>query len=128
MAAQATDDMRFRLVGGYAVVQGPDKTGLVIPPLLAPPFVQELFTAAQSGGTFWYPSPNGAKNGGGQLCRFIARYDVGAVVFWDQGVDPKLVKSFLLDTLGAPTKTGGSGTDSSMVWLTKPYAHPGTCS
>lgn len=126
MSWQATDEMRFRIVGGYAVVQGPDRTGLVNPPLLTPPFVQEFFTEAQGGAAFWYPIPHVDAHSKSDLCRFIARYDVGAVVFWDQGVDPHLVKSYLLATLGAPTKT--SGHDSTMVWLTKPYAHPGTCS
>ena len=123
---QAADGMRFRIVGGYATVQGPIHAGEVIPPLLTPPFVQEFFLKAQYGGGTWYPLPRVGPDSGSELCRFVARYDVGAVVFWDKGVHPTRVEDFLLAALGAPTKT--SDNRSLMVWLTKPGADPGTCS
>jgi hypothetical protein len=121
---QATEGMRFRIVGGYATVQGPNHTGVLTPPLLTPPLIQEYFTESQNGENFLYPNPRIGADSGPDLCRFVARYDVGAVVFWDRGVHPKRVENFLLATLGTPTKT--SHDRSLMVWLTKPA--PGTCS
>lgn len=123
---QAAEGLRFRIVGGYATVQGPDHAGDINPPLLRPPSIQEFFTAAQNGESYLYPGPHVGKASGQDLCRFIARYDVGAVVFWDKGVHPKRVEDFLLATLGAPTKT--STDQSLLIWLTKPYPEPGTCS
>jgi len=54
---QATDGMRFRIVGGYDVVQGPPDAGTQIQPLLEPPFVQGFFVAAQNGTSTPYPAP-----------------------------------------------------------------------
>ena len=57
MVWQAADGMRFRLMGGYATVQGGGNAGIQNPPLLAPPFVQEYFLAAQDGASSYYPAP-----------------------------------------------------------------------
>ena len=48
MSWQVADGMRFKLFGGYAVVQGRPDSGTVRPPLLNPPLVQEYFMQAQT--------------------------------------------------------------------------------
>ncbi len=123
---QATDGMRFRILGGYDVVQGPSNAGTIIPPLLAPPFIQEFFVAAQNGASADYPAPGVVVNAGKALCDYLSNNDVGAVVFWDTGVDPTEVKNLLLTTLGTPTRA--SAHQALLVWLTGSGSGSGKCS
>jgi hypothetical protein len=112
---QATDGMRFRIVGGYAIFQGPYHAGIATPPLLAPPYIQEFFVTAQNGASYTYPVPGVGVDAGHALCDFLSYNDVGAVVFWNAGVDPAEVKNLLFATLGSPTRTT---TDQDLlVWL-----------
>jgi hypothetical protein len=123
---QATDGMRFRIVGGYAVFQGPNNAGEIDPPLLEPPFVQEFFVAAQNGASTPYPAPGAGVDAGQALCDFLSNNGVGAVVFWNAGVDPNKVKDLLLATLGSPTRT--SANQALLVWLTGSGSGSGECS
>lgn len=123
---QAADGMRFRIVGGYGDFHGPQNTGTGVPPLLVPAFLQEYFVAAQNGVSSQYPAPNTDVNAGKALCQFVARYDVGAVVFWDVGADPTKIKNLLVNTLGPPTQT--SSDQQLNVWLTGSGSGTGTCS
>jgi hypothetical protein len=113
---QATDGMRFRITGGYDVFQGPSNAGTSIPPLLAPPFIQESFVAAQNGASAAYPAPGVGVDTRQALCDFLSNNSVGAVVFWNAGADPTEIKSLLLNTLGPPTRT--SANQALLVWLT----------
>jgi hypothetical protein len=112
---QATDGMRFRITGGYDVVQGPSNAGTVIPPLLVPAFIQESFEVAQSGSSSDYPEPASGVDAGQALCEFLSNNDIGAVVFWNAGSNPAEVKNLLLTTLGSPTRT--STDQELLLWL-----------
>ena len=118
MVWQAADGMRFRLMGGYATVQGGGNAGIQNPPLLAPPFVQEYFLAAQDGASSYYPAPPSTGVGVDArqaLCSFLSSYAVGAVVFWDAGADPKEILQLFRSALGTPQATHGR---TVLVWLT----------
>ena len=52
------------------------------------------------------------------LCRFLATYDVGAVIFWNHGVNPAPVKALFLADLGTPTRR--THDKQLLVWLTPP--------
>ncbi len=123
---QAADGMRFRITGGYVVVQGPSNAGTPTTPLLAPPFIQESFVAAQNGASAVYPAPGVGVDAGKALCAFLSNNGVGAVVFWNTGVDPAEVKNLLLATLGPPTRT--SADQALLVWLTGSQSGSGNCS
>jgi hypothetical protein len=119
MSWQAADRMRFRLIGGYATVQGTANSGQQYPPLLAPAFVQEYLTAAQ-GTMSWIPfysAPSATINPEKALCHFISKYQVGAVIFWRGGAYPARVKRLFLNDLGAPTRSSHDG--KLLVWLTR---------
>ena len=118
MEWQAIDGMRFRITGGSAIFQyqGIPPSGTEIPPLLAPPFIQEFFVAAQNGGSTAYPAPVVGEDAGQALCDFLTDNDIGAVVFWNAGADPTEIKNLLLNTLGSPSQT--SADQELLVWLT----------
>jgi hypothetical protein len=123
---QATDGMRFRIVGGYAVYQGPHHAGEIDPPLLDPSFVQGFFVTAQNGVSTPYPVPGVGVDAGQALCDFLSYNGVGAVVFWNAGVDPAEVKNLLVATLGSPTRT--SANQTLLVWVTGSGSGSGECS
>jgi hypothetical protein len=122
---QATDGMRFRIVGGYDEIQGPPNVGTQIPPLLDPSFVQGFFVDAQNGASTPYPAPGVGVDAGQALCDFLSNYDIGAVVFWGAGVNPAEVKDLLVTTLGPPTRT--SADQELLVWLTGSGSGSGEC-
>jgi hypothetical protein len=120
MSWQAADGMRFRLIGGYASVQGGGHYGSGNAPLLSQPYVQEYLTEAQYGSSSLspYPAPNPSINPQAALCQFLAAFHVGAVVFWNVGAEPTGVRHTLVRTLGPPTRTTLDG--SVLVWLVSP--------
>jgi hypothetical protein len=117
MSWQATDSMRFRIIGGYATVQETPRHGDSYPALLALPYMQEYLTNAQSGQQEYYPKPDPRTDPRRALCRFIQHYRVGAVVFWNAGEQPEKVSGLFHDTLGPPARTSHDGTLA--VWLTR---------
>jgi hypothetical protein len=119
MSWQAADDMRFRLFGGYVLVQGPHNYGIPNQPLLNHPFVQEYLANAQFGAAILYPEPNPKVSAPHALCRFVSRYNVGAVVFWDKGAQPQEVKRLFIKDFGPPQRSTRSG--KILVWLTSAH-------
>ena len=127
MSWQAQDEMRFRIIGGYATVQAGYDGSLVGPkhpnfgtgsqPLLVQPFVQEYLTANQH----TYASPAADVDPHRALCRFIATYHVNAVIFWNHGSRSHLIKRLFLSDFGVPSRV--THNKQLMVWLTT----PGSC-
>jgi hypothetical protein len=130
MSWQADDEMRFRIIGGYATLQagrtglpvGPDfpKFGMEYEPLLGQPFIQEYLVAHQYNrleNLFYAVAPANV-NPRPALCRFLATYHVGAVIFWNHGVNPAPVKALFLADLGTPTRR--THDKQLLVWLTPP--------
>jgi len=116
MSWQAADAMKFRLIGGYMLVQGTANYGLPFQPLLEHPFVQEYLSNAQAGRPSNYPGPNKQTSALRALCRFVSDYKVGAVVFWDVGAHPAMVKALFLADFGTPVDSTQHA--SILVWLT----------
>jgi hypothetical protein len=116
MSWQAADGMRFRLFGGYILVQGKHNYGVPDQPLLRHPFVQEYLAYAQYGSTALYPAPSPTTSASRALCRFVSRYDVGAIVFWNKGAHPREVKRLFMNDFGTPDASNPNG--NILVWLT----------
>ena len=127
MSWQAQDEMRFRIIGGYATVQtGSDGLpvaahyphyGQANQPLLAQPFIQEYLTAHQyARRDLYYATPNSNVDPRPALCRFITTYHVNAVIFWYHGGRPRDVKRLFLSDLGAPSRM--THNKQLLVWLT----------
>jgi hypothetical protein len=58
MSWQAQDEMRFRIIGGYATIQATQSYGLEYEPLLAPDIVQKYLTTKAYGAfDIFYPPP-----------------------------------------------------------------------
>jgi hypothetical protein len=119
MSWQAQDEMRFRLIGGYATVLNPDSPdyGVFNQPPLARPFVQEYLTAGEQ----IYANPPAHVDPHRALCRFITTYHVTAVIFWNSGSRADTIKRLFVSDLGAPSRM--SHNKQLMVWLTT----PGSC-
>jgi hypothetical protein len=127
MSWQAQDEMRFRIIGGYATVQAghdgfpgapkhPDY-GTGSQSLLGQPFIQEYLTAGQH--TYASPAPDIDPHRA--LCRFIATYHVNAVIFWNHSSGSHVIKRLFLSDLGTPSRT--THDKQLLVWLTA----PGSC-
>jgi hypothetical protein len=101
MLWEATSGMDYHLLGGYANIQI-GETGHRWPALLTPPYVQELLGYSTVGDHWPLPAPaNGADFDA--LSVFLARYSVGAVVYWAGGDDRIPVYNYLAAALGKPT-------------------------
>ena len=128
----AIDKMGFRLVGGYATVNGSGATGQFFPPLVAPEFIQEELSAAEAGRPRHYPAPDPATNGSVALCQFLVRFDVGAVLYAPSGPESASVRQLFVTTLGAPSSTGSGlsiwrlGTRAGSGTARSGTARPGT--
>jgi len=100
MAWAAVDDMRFRLIGGYANIADPGHPyGQRQPPPLPPAHVQEILSTPKLGSLLPYVAPSVAE---AQLITYLDRYSVGAVVFASMGANTSLGYWYLIDTLGQP--------------------------
>ena len=116
MSWQAADEMKFKLIGGYMLVQGTADYGLPFQPLLSHPFVQEYLSNALAGRPRDYPGPNKKTSASRALCRFVSDYKVGAVIFWDVGAHPAKVRALFSEVFGAPV--GSARRATILVWLT----------
>jgi hypothetical protein len=108
MLWQAVDGLRLRLVGGYATVNGPEHAGVATAPLLSPPSVQEFLTEQQEGGAFFYPPIAATAATSADLCAFIVRYNVTAIIDVDRGTsEDQAVRDYFTRALGTPVVTVG---------------------
>jgi hypothetical protein len=103
MVWQAQDQMSFRIIGGYAYVQGSGGSQWW-PPLVYPNYVQEFLVEEQDPAGDYYPSFRTASGptGGAALCKFLSLESVDAVVWWNAGDGAGAVKAYFLHTLGRP--------------------------
>ncbi len=113
MLWQASDAMRFSLVGGYATVPGLHG-GQWWPPLLTPSSVQEALELDELRRPLHYPRPPRGAGATGQLCAFVRRYGVDDVVMrLGRGVPSEVaVERSLTASLGRPRRVGGD----ALVW------------
>lgn len=120
MSWQAAEGMRFRLIGGYATVQGGSDFGSGNAPLLSHPFVQEYLANAQFGSASTpYPAPRPSLNPQKALCGFLSAYHVGAVVYWKTGAHPIGVRRMFEQDLGRPART--TRDRNVLLWLIQPH-------
>ncbi len=105
MLWQAENDLSVTLMGGYATVNGSDNAGVATAPLLSPPSVQEYLVESQEGGAFFYPPILRSAATESDLCTFIAKYNVGAVVDLLAGGSGVAVQSYFTKALGPPVVT-----------------------
>jgi hypothetical protein len=107
MLWQALSDMRFSLVGGYAVRPLPNGTGTKVPPLLpptaVPSFLLDAWPETQVTGT-QLASFEGAKYA---LRDFVARYDISTLVAQMAGRHPNQVIAMVTSVYGRPVRNGG---------------------
>jgi hypothetical protein len=105
MVWQAEDGMGFRLVGGYVTVQHSAHAGLQIPSLLRPASVQEFLVQTELGGLSYWPIVSGSSTS--DLCEFIRRYGVTAVLYSPGGQNPEAALTYFERALGPPAEEQG---------------------
>ncbi|MGO9206090.1 MAG: hypothetical protein ACLQBX_07865 [Candidatus Limnocylindrales bacterium] len=109
MLWQEAVHFRWKLVGGYALIPGPDGTVRSQPPALPPLRVQEFLAWAESGNTNSHPMTTLTLDGRlvADLRLYIRRYGIGTVVFDPVGRRPALALALFERALGTPTSIGG---------------------
>jgi hypothetical protein len=105
MAWSALARVRFSLIGGYATVPLPSGSAAIFAPLLDPPSVQEFLAAGPVGRARHYP-PSDAPSVA-DLCRFVSRYHVSAVVFEPVGPGATSVDRLFHAGFGSPRTVAG---------------------
>ena len=101
MLWSAEAGLDYRLLGGYANTYF-DHGGHRWPPLLIPPYVQELLGYTRAGDR--WPAPGKLDPADlTALHVFLARYSVGAVVWWSGVDDPIPAYHYLALALGPPS-------------------------
>jgi hypothetical protein len=104
MAWQALAGIRFRMIGGYATVRGTRGSGEIFAPLLTPPGVEEFLAVSEAGRARHYPAaPPPSLD---DLCAFVRRHDVGAVLFSAFGPGSKAVELLFEKGFGPPVVRG----------------------
>ncbi|MGC9962658.1 MAG: hypothetical protein ABSE47_12270 [Acidimicrobiales bacterium] len=111
MLWEAQAGMDYHLLGGYANVQF-GHFGHRWPELLSPPYVQEVLGYTATGDHWPSPGPVGTA-GISDLYVFLARYSVGAVVFWAGPDNHAAAYTYLVRALGLPTERA----PKVAVWL-----------
>ena len=110
MLWQAAAKMRFRILGGYALFNDGAGSASDFPAVLAPTPVQRYLWSQVTGGA---PYPTGSVPHFGptlvsELRTFLARHDVGAVLWTPVGAFPSRVLRLFVSALGRPSQvTGG---------------------
>ncbi|HUZ09594.1 MAG TPA: hypothetical protein VMU76_05435 [Acidimicrobiales bacterium] len=107
MLWQASARMRFRLVGGYALVPGPDRAASydAFPSDLAS--VPATFVADDQGTSPANVMPGTTEATATEVRRFLERYKVETVLADPVGARPASALSLLEEAIGAPTRAGG---------------------
>jgi hypothetical protein len=89
MLWQAESGWRFRLLGGYAYRRGPDAAATLVPAMLAPALVQEVWSDAYSGsGLRGLPAGTSIAQAAVALRDFIGLNHVGVILVGFEGRDP----------------------------------------
>jgi len=98
-------------------VNGPFGAGVATAPLLAPPSVEEFLTESQEGGAFFYPAVAATSATATDLCRFVRRWDVTAVIDTSDGsASAASVRAYFTAALGSPLLVVSSGADNVALY------------
>jgi len=109
MVWQAVTDMRFSLIGGYALIPNAHGVLTLLPSTLQPPAVQRFFIN-EAGGIPFYDSAPVADNDAlvTDVRHFVLRYRVGVVLVDTATQNSRQVDGLLSRALGqAPLASGG---------------------
>jgi hypothetical protein len=115
---QAVAGMRFRIIGGYALVASPSGSSTNYPGILRPTAVQRFLWAKATGGAP-YPTgrvPDANRELACQLRAFLLRYRVDTVISTTADAQPQPIDALFHAALGSPTYVGGGAT----VWFHVP--------
>ena len=115
---QAVADMRFRIIGGYALVSNPFGASTINPAVLRPEDVQRFLWADATGGRP-YPAGGMPVDSKGLVCQLrslLLRYQVDAVVSTRAGARPRQIDALYTQAMGRPSYVGGA----AVVWFRVP--------
>ncbi|HET8990841.1 MAG TPA: hypothetical protein VFN59_07055 [Acidimicrobiales bacterium] len=121
MSWQAQDNFAFRLIGGYINLPSPQGHGQAFAYPLEPAGVQSFLVTALDRTSNPYGPPSSAIVEAHELCTFVHRYHVGALVYWRTGAHPERVRQLFEHDFGRPSASVSRG--SIEVWRTP----PGSC-
>jgi hypothetical protein len=106
---QAVAKMRFRIIGGYALVAGPRGAPTNFPQILRPRQVEQFLWATATGGAPYPigPVPQNDNVLACQLRSFLLRYRVASVISTYADAEPGPIDALYTRALGPPTYAGG---------------------
>ena len=109
---QAAADMRFRIIGGYALVSNRLGSSTINPAVLRPEAAQRFLWAEATGGPP-YPAGGMPVDSGGLVCELrslLLRYRVDAVVSTRGAMRPRRIDALYTQAMGSPSYVGGGAT------------------
>ena len=112
---QAVARMRFRIIGGYALVPNARGASTILPDVLQPEAVQRFLWASATGGSA-YPAgriPDDDTELACQLRGFLLRYQVNTVVSTTANARPRPLDALYFRALGSPDYVARGAT----VWF-----------
>jgi hypothetical protein len=109
---QAVAQMRFRIIGGYALVPGSGGAPTNFPEVLRPRQVEQFLWAKATGGD---PYPDGRVPADGraltcQLRSFLVRYRVATLISTTADAEPGPIDALYVQAMGPPSYVGGGVT------------------
>lgn len=108
MLWQATDGLRYRLIGGYMYTTTPAGTATLIPPMLQPDVVQTILSDALWGsGDDGLPSGTSMSAAEDAFRTFLDRYGVSTVIVERFGAFPQTVAEVVTGATGEPPENVG---------------------
>lgn len=114
MLWQAISGMKFRLLGAYGLMPGPEGQATTAPPLLAPPALQEYLAQEFMGAQSPYPEP--PANVAAQARTFLTRYGVTAILVDRKTRNGVVVAQFFQRVLGPPATVD----EAFSLWVSTP--------
>jgi hypothetical protein len=102
MLWQALSAMRFKILGGYALIPGPDQLAIDGPGPVEPAAVPDTLISDYDG----QPNPGPAATPG-QLRTLVRRYDIRSLMVGPGGVDPAAAITLFTQAYGPPAQVGG---------------------
>jgi hypothetical protein len=102
MLWQALSAMRFKILGGYALIPGPDQLAIDGPGPVEPAAVPDTLISDYDG----QPNPAPAATPG-QLRTLVRRYDIRSLMVGPGGVDPAAAITLFTQAYGPPAQVGG---------------------
>jgi hypothetical protein len=111
-AWQAVAKMRFRIIGGYALVAGVNGDDTPFPQVLRPTQVERFLWAKATGGPAYPvgPVPSDSNELACQLRSFLLRYRVASVISTTAEAEPGPIDALYTQAMGSPSYAGGGVT------------------